>query len=161
MGLYFIEGMPVAGHDRPEPGTAEPEKWQPYKVWSGDLYECKGCGAQIISGVGLKSVAERHHSNFNETIEKTGASQCQIIIGARRACAVIAAMTSRKTISSWRRSSRSNTVFDHDVDVASDAFGADAVTRAALAADHHEPFVAFKRPALCGGEMTHQKLAGA
>ena len=50
-GYYFIEGMPDTGA---LPGTAEPEKWHPYKVWSGDLWACEGCGHELISGTGRK-----------------------------------------------------------------------------------------------------------
>jgi hypothetical protein len=70
-GMYFIEGMPN-GNDVP-PGTAEPHRWQPYKLWAGDLFECEGCGATIISGVGLRPIRERHHSDFTAFVNSFGA----------------------------------------------------------------------------------------
>ena len=61
-GFYFIEGMPT--ENGAKAGKAEPAKWQPYKVWAGDLWECPDCGAQIVSGVGLNPIAEQHHDDF-------------------------------------------------------------------------------------------------
>lgn len=66
-GYFFTEGMPADGERRPKPGKAEPEKWQPYKIWSGDLWECPDCKVAIVVGVGLMPVAERHHDDFPKT----------------------------------------------------------------------------------------------
>lgn len=68
--------MPVAG--RPEPGTANPEQWTPYKLWSGDLWQCDGCGARIISGVGHAAIAEHYQLDFASLVEKLNASQFQV-----------------------------------------------------------------------------------
>jgi hypothetical protein len=62
-GFYFLEGMPK-GDARPQSGTAEPEKWKPYKLWVGDLWECQGCGATLISGVAGSPLAEHHQPDF-------------------------------------------------------------------------------------------------
>lgn len=59
-GYYFIEAMPVAGVDRPEPGTVSPEHWTPYKVWVGDLWRCEGCGAQVVVGVARSPLSEHY-----------------------------------------------------------------------------------------------------
>lgn len=75
-GFYFIEGMSKVG--RPEPGTSEPENWQPYKVWVGDLWECLGCGATIVSGVGSHQIAEHYEADFAEHVQKLGADQLQV-----------------------------------------------------------------------------------
>jgi len=70
-GYTFIEGMPT---EHPAlPGKAEPEKWIPYKLWSGDLWECQGCGTQIISGVGLCPISVQHSKDFKGFVEKYGA----------------------------------------------------------------------------------------
>lgn len=71
-GYAFIEGAPD-GNDAP-PGTAAPERWHPYKLWVGDLYECKGCGAQIVSGFGSRHIAEHYQPEFKETVERCGAT---------------------------------------------------------------------------------------
>src|SRR5271165_5090346 len=64
-GFYFIEGMPISGIGRPsQPGTAEPERWRPYKLWSGDKWKCEGCGTEIISGVGMNPVSEHYQEDF-------------------------------------------------------------------------------------------------
>lgn len=72
----FIEAMPLG--DRAVPGAAHPEQWTPYKVWSGDLYECEGCGAQIVSGVASQPLAEHYHTEFNEIVKRLGADQLQV-----------------------------------------------------------------------------------
>jgi hypothetical protein len=72
-GFYFIEGMPV-GPGRPKPGTAEPDKWKPYKLWSGDKWECEGCGAEILSGFGLKPIAEHYEDDFAQAVKSFGAA---------------------------------------------------------------------------------------
>lgn len=75
-GYYFTEGMPV--HNEAAAGTAEPEGWRPYKLWSGDLYECQGCGAQIISGFGHGPIAIQHHDNFEALRVELGANRLQV-----------------------------------------------------------------------------------
>lgn len=77
-GYYFIEGMPKPGVQAALPGTAEPEQWTPYKLWSGDLWECKGCGAQIVSGVGLSPLSEHYKPDFEGRVLTTGANQLQV-----------------------------------------------------------------------------------
>lgn len=57
-GTAFIEGMP------------EGSNWVPYKLWMGDLWECQGCGSQIIVGVGFSPVAEQHEPDFSQTAKK-------------------------------------------------------------------------------------------
>ena len=75
-GFYFTEGMPV-GTTRPVSGTAHPEQWKPYKIWSGDVWQCEGCGAKIISGFGLRPLAERHDPDF-ESWRRHRADQFQV-----------------------------------------------------------------------------------
>lgn len=79
-GFYFIEAMPKPGIPtaRVEPGTAEPENWKPYKIWSGDLWQCDGCGAQIISGVGLNPISIHHEKKFADWLVSTNAAQLQV-----------------------------------------------------------------------------------
>jgi len=65
-GYIFVEGMPTEnGAAR---GTLEPEKWKPYKLWSGDLWECRGCGHTIIVGVGQQPIAEHFQADFAEQL---------------------------------------------------------------------------------------------
>ena len=71
-GLPFIEAMPIEGH--PEPGTAEPERWAPYKLWIGDLWCCDGCGAEIVSGVAGLPVSEHYKSDFTEQAARLNAA---------------------------------------------------------------------------------------
>lgn len=72
-GRCFIEGMPIADRYRDAPippGTEAPENWKPYKLWSGDLWECKGCGHQLISGTGVHPVAEHYQPDFDSLVMK-------------------------------------------------------------------------------------------
>ena len=75
-GFYFTEMMPRSGS--PEPGTAEPEHWTPYKVWSGDLWECPGCHAVIVSGTGREPIAEHYRADFSDISERLNASQLHV-----------------------------------------------------------------------------------
>jgi hypothetical protein len=77
-GFYFTEGMPADGVRLALPGLAEPDKWQPYKVWSGDKWRCEGCGAEIVSGTGREPIRVQHQSDFTETAHKLGADQYQV-----------------------------------------------------------------------------------
>lgn len=64
----FVEGMPKYGN--PKAGTAEPESWAPYKLWLGDLWECVGCGSQIVVGTGRVPVAEHFQTDFAEHLAR-------------------------------------------------------------------------------------------
>ena len=66
-GFYFIEGMPVAGPSRPPAGVEADSQWTDYKLWSGDLWECEGCGHTLVSGVGKAPIAEHYMSDFQAT----------------------------------------------------------------------------------------------
>lgn len=76
-GFYLTEGMPV-GPNRPEPGTTEPEKWKPYKIWVGDKWRCHGCGTEIIVGYGASPIRIHHESDFEETRKALDADQFQV-----------------------------------------------------------------------------------
>lgn len=73
-GFPFVEAMPAVGVDRPEPGTAAPDHWTPYKLWVGDLWECQGCGHQAIVGVAHEPVSEHFRKDFTEWRESMGAT---------------------------------------------------------------------------------------
>lgn len=75
-GFYFTEGMPI-GFQAP-PGTSHPDRWVPYKIWSGDKYRCEGCGAEIVSGFGHSAIREHFQSDFTKMAESLGADQYQV-----------------------------------------------------------------------------------
>lgn len=78
-GYYFIEAMPMPGGPRrPEPGTAAPEHWTPYKLLVGDRWECEGCGAMILSGFGREPIAEHYQPEFPDMVERLNARQLQV-----------------------------------------------------------------------------------
>jgi hypothetical protein len=66
-GFTFMEMMPVI--DGALPGVLEPEKWKPYKLWRGDLYECQGCGHETVAGVASKPSSEHYMPGFGELAE--------------------------------------------------------------------------------------------
>jgi hypothetical protein len=65
-GYYFIEGKPRYGF--PPPGTTAPDEWEPYKLWSGDLWQCMGCGHRLVSGAGFAPIAEHYQEGFDKTV---------------------------------------------------------------------------------------------
>lgn len=74
-GTPFVEGFPTqvpAAPGVPEhtarPGTSEADHWEPYKLWSGDLWICHGCGHHIIVGVAQLPVAEHYEADFAERV---------------------------------------------------------------------------------------------
>ena len=76
-GIGFVEGKPK--HSGVRPGRAEPEKWLPYKLWMGDLWECQGgCGASVIIGMGHRPIAEDYQDGFMENIRASGIDLLQI-----------------------------------------------------------------------------------
>lgn len=75
-GFYFIEGMPTVNDAKP--GNAEPEKWKPYKLWQGDLWECPDCNSTIVVGTGMRPVAVQHQEDFPEKLVSFGATQLQV-----------------------------------------------------------------------------------
>lgn len=70
-GICFIEGMPD-GNDV-QPGTAEAEKWKPYKLWMGDQFTCPGCGAITIVGVARQPIREHCMPDFVTVAQQLGA----------------------------------------------------------------------------------------
>jgi hypothetical protein len=69
--FFFVEAMPDSGDVLP--GLAEIERWKPYKLWAGDLWECDGCGAQIISGVAREPIREHYQPDFESVRMQLGA----------------------------------------------------------------------------------------
>lgn len=81
------EGQPCYGHpllerlafgdvdqlNRVKPGPLE--GWQSYKLWAGDLWECRGCGAQIIVGFGNAPVSEHYKDDYQDTKTRLGVTR--------------------------------------------------------------------------------------
>lgn len=72
-GLFFIEGMPKGISPRVQPGNQSPDLWKPYKLWMGDLWECLGCGNEIIVGCGREPIGEHYQPDFEEKVKVLGA----------------------------------------------------------------------------------------
>lgn len=75
-GFYFIEGMEKVNGALA--GIQEPEKWDPYKIWSGDLWQCPGCGSEIIVGTGANALAHWHDDDFESMTKNLSADQFQV-----------------------------------------------------------------------------------
>lgn len=74
-GFAFIEGMPKPGCSQSDiVGVRSPGSWQPYKVWSGDLWDCPDCGAEVIVGCGLRPLAEHYQDDFGDVMSANAAS---------------------------------------------------------------------------------------
>jgi hypothetical protein len=65
-GYALTEMMPI-GPDRPLPGTQEPHRWKPYKVWLADMWECEGCHVQIVVGFARQPISEHYKPDFKQT----------------------------------------------------------------------------------------------
>ena len=59
--------MLIGGQSAP-PGIAAPHLWKPYKLWLGDLWECNGCGHQIVVGA-LNPVSEHYMPDFDDQVQ--------------------------------------------------------------------------------------------
>lgn len=68
-GFTFLEGMPIGGAGMVEPGTSEPENWEPYKLWRGDLWMCHGCNNTIVVGVGRDNITKHDLPDFKANVE--------------------------------------------------------------------------------------------
>lgn len=75
-GYYFIEGMP--NRNDALPGTTDAASWSPYKIWVGDLYQCTGCGAEIVSGFGNQPIGEHYQAGFADLKAQLNADQLQV-----------------------------------------------------------------------------------
>jgi hypothetical protein len=75
-GYYFTEGMPIG--ERVPAGRVAADKWKPYKIWSGDLWECPECHATIISGFGFEPLGIQHQPEFAALRKQVGADQFQV-----------------------------------------------------------------------------------
>ena len=64
-GYALTEMMPI-GPDRPLPGTQEPHRWKPYKVWLADMWECEGCHVQIVVGFARQPISEHYKPDFKQ-----------------------------------------------------------------------------------------------
>lgn len=72
-GFSFIEGMPL-NSERDIRGNRSPGSWTPYKLWSGDLWECPDCGAEIIVGVASAAISEHYLPDFHDQVSAYSAT---------------------------------------------------------------------------------------
>lgn len=56
-GYIFCEMIPV--------GTGR-VTFKPYRIWSGDLWECPRCQSQIIEGFGKDPISEHFEPDFDD-----------------------------------------------------------------------------------------------
>lgn len=58
-GVVVEEGMPIG-----YPTMGVSTKWESYKLWRGDLWECHQCGHQIVVGFGNIPMAEHYEPHY-------------------------------------------------------------------------------------------------
>ena len=75
-GFTFVEGMPTMAGAKP--GIVDAALWKPYKLWIGDLWECEGCQARIVVGVGFNPISIHHLLDFEAQVKKYGGDQLQV-----------------------------------------------------------------------------------
>ncbi len=61
--------------DLPRVQSGDLAGWQPYKLWVGDVHECRGCGAQVIVGVPPQPISEHYKPDYAELVRRTGATR--------------------------------------------------------------------------------------
>jgi len=49
-------------------GTEAPEMWEPYQIWHSDLWECKGCGSEIVVGHCGSPISRDYMEDFERTL---------------------------------------------------------------------------------------------
>lgn len=62
-GVAWEEGMPGPGPIHNEDG------WTSYKLWRADLWECRGCGNEIIVGHADRPFAEHYQEHYAQNRE--------------------------------------------------------------------------------------------
>lgn len=73
-GVYFEEGMPAPGARAL--GDGQYDRWASYKLWVGDLWECRACQAQIIVGVSPAGpISEHYKPDYHALRERLGVTR--------------------------------------------------------------------------------------
>jgi hypothetical protein len=68
-GTSFVEMKPRGGSALAPPGVEAPGTCEPYKLWMGDLWECRGCGHELIVGTGQLPISQDFHPDFQKQIK--------------------------------------------------------------------------------------------
>lgn len=75
-GYNFTEGKPV--NNNVPAGNKLPNRWLPYKVWSGDLWMCEGCGSCIIVSTARHPIIDDCEADFGKVRRALKADQFQV-----------------------------------------------------------------------------------
>jgi hypothetical protein len=67
IGIVVLEQMPAA--TAAEPGTIDPTAWKPYKIWMADLFQCRSCGMELITGFAPHPASENYEPEFAEALK--------------------------------------------------------------------------------------------
>lgn len=59
-GVTVEEGRPLG----------DGSEWGPYKLWMADLWECRGCGFELVYGFGRRPVAEHYQPEYKFEVER-------------------------------------------------------------------------------------------
>lgn len=85
-GFVFEEGKPDGcepvrwkGKNPPDksymgqkPFEPENTSWSSYKLWVGDKWKCRGCGAEIVVGVIGERLIEHYQPDYEKVREQLG-----------------------------------------------------------------------------------------
>lgn len=63
--------MPIKSQNRlPDQSLIEVTDWKSYKLWMGDLWECQGCGAELVlTGAAQVPVGEHFQKDYQQLLE--------------------------------------------------------------------------------------------
>lgn len=82
-GQIFEEGKPFQASSSDKVRYVEQEgernSWTGYKLWQADLWECRGCGNQIISGSGVAPLGEHFQSDYEKLRERLGGDKIPFV----------------------------------------------------------------------------------
>lgn len=78
-GQSFEEGKPFNDETPVRYRTLDGTEWTSYKLWRGDLWECRGCGAEVIIGVIAGPVREHYQPEYKEYREAMGGDDLPFI----------------------------------------------------------------------------------
>lgn len=71
-GIFFEEGMPTKNGALP--GKDEPDAWESYKLWCGDLWYCPNCDHELIVGVGHAPISEHYKPEYRQFVKERNAT---------------------------------------------------------------------------------------
>lgn len=57
--IVWEEGLPINK-------SGNIVEWEGYKLWAADLWRCKGCGHEMVTGHGSRPFSTHHEEGYSE-----------------------------------------------------------------------------------------------